>query len=334
MKNFKVFLSLSVIVLVLLACEEEKSGSDAPHANNDTTESNEDDTTSGTINPKALPEAILDESYHTIYEQTSGAFQSEITPGEFEDLGKDFNKDVNSYELTSVLQIEGMTEYQWLSGNGTEGIRTYFADDDTIEGLQFIPVTAKHDSDNEWTENTYRMPFRGEWMTYWGGVNELVNYHYAAEVQRYAYDLLVMADGMTHDGNASDNESYFAYGESVLAPREGEVVAMEDNIEDNTPTVDTNEGKPFGNHVILKHENDEYSVMAHMKKETVSVEEGDTVEAGEALGKVGNSGNSSEPHIHFQVSDSQDFEEMSSIRIQFESDKNPVRGDKVSGFPE
>jgi len=84
--------------------------------------------------------------------------------------------------------------------------------------------------------------------------------------------------------------------------------------------------------VIIEHENNEYSVLAHFKKESIIVSEGDEVEAGQLLGSAGNSGNSSEPHIHFHVADRAEWDEAASIRIKFEDGKEPIRGEIAKGF--
>ncbi|WP_240508126.1 M23 family metallopeptidase [Virgibacillus indicus] len=53
----------------------------------------------------------------------------------------------------------------------------------------------------------------------------------------------------------------------IYHPEDGVVVSTENDISDNTPSVDTNEEQPLGNHVIIEHENSEYSIIAHFKKE-------------------------------------------------------------------
>lgn len=68
-----------------------------------------------------------------------------------------------------------------------------------------------------------------------------------------------------------------------------------------------NESQPAGNYVILEHSNKEYSLLAHFKQHSIMVNEGDIVKQGQNIGLCGNSGNSSEPHIHFQVMDSPDY---------------------------
>lgn len=90
-----------------------------------------------------------------------------------------------------------------------------------------------------------------------------------------------------------------------------------------------NEEQPAGNYVIIKHENGEYSMLAHFKQSSILVKEGQKVMQGEIIGLCGNSGNSSEAHIHFQVMDSPDLYTSRSIRIQFADEEEPVQGDFV-----
>jgi murein DD-endopeptidase MepM/ murein hydrolase activator NlpD len=62
--------------------------------------------------------------------------------------------------------------------------------------------------------------------------------------------------------------------------------------------------QPLGNHVVLDLGNGEYAFFAHFKQGSVAVKPGDAVEPGATLGACGNSGHSSEPHLHFHVQDS------------------------------
>ena len=60
---------------------------------------------------------------------------------------------------------------------------------------------------------------------------------------------------------------------------------------------------PAGNHVVLDLGHGEYALLAHMQRGSVRVRVGDRVRTGDVLGLTGNSGNSSEPHLHFHVQD-------------------------------
>jgi len=133
----------------------------------------------------------------------------------------------------------------------------------------------------------------------------------------------------TYEGDATLNESYYAFDKPYLAPADGEVLAVENGIEDNKPVGKMNEKNPLGNYVIIDHGNDEYSYLAHFKHKSIEVNEGDRVKQGDVLGRVGNSGNSSEPHIHFHVADSEHPERSKSIRINFDEGDSFIQGDFI-----
>ena len=325
MKSYLLAFMAIFLVIGLSACGETEG-------NSSENQEVDEEMNAEHVPPEQFSNQFLEGEFEKLYNQTSADFQAMVTLEEFVKLGEGFNEGVESFDLMSEIPIQNMTEYQWISNQGDKGIRSYFADDLTIEGLQLMPIADFPESDENYTENTYRMPVNEDWYTFWGGTNELLNYHYPLENQRYAYDLLVMKEGVSFNGDPEDNESYFAFGKEVVAPLDGVIVSIENNIEDNTPNIETNEEQLLGNHVIIEHANNEYSVIAHLKEGSLQIEEGDNVSAGEVVGLAGNSGNSSEPHIHYHVADSADWENASSIRIKFEDGEAPVRGEAAAGF--
>ncbi|MDX6739473.1 M23 family metallopeptidase [Actinocorallia sp. A-T 12471] len=115
-------------------------------------------------------------------------------------------------------------------------------------------------------------------------------------------------------------EDYPCFGEHVLAVAEGVVVAAGGGQRDHRAR-DTWPGLVymaiegffrqvggwrfvFGNHVIIDHGDGVYSAYAHLRRNSLKVGVGDRVSAAHPLGEVGNSGNTSEPHLHFQLMDS------------------------------
>ncbi|RJS59266.1 hypothetical protein CJ483_03615 [Bacillus sp. PK3_68] len=164
-----------------------------------------------------------------------------------------------------------------------------------------------------------------------GGTNQFINYHYVYADQRYAYDLIIMKDGQSYSGPVKENESYYAFNKEIIAPAEGKIVKIVDGIKDNVPG-EFNPEPPEGNCVIIEHKNNEYSMLAHLKQSSILVSEGDFVQQGEVIGVCGNSGNSSEPHLHFQVMNSINYLKGQSIRIRFENGLEPIQGDFVSPF--
>jgi murein DD-endopeptidase MepM/ murein hydrolase activator NlpD len=127
-----------------------------------------------------------------------------------------------------------------------------------------------------------------------------VNYHAALRDQRFAYDIVVARDGATHSGDGKHNTDYFAYGQAIVAPGDGVVATLEDGVPENVPG-EMNPAHAAGNYVIVDHGDGEFPLLAHMIPGSFRVKVGDRVRAGQEIGRCGNSGNSSEPHLHYHV---------------------------------
>ncbi len=147
------------------------------------------------------------------------------------------------------------------------------------------------------------LPLTGRWLVLWGGPDELRNYHAVHPDQRHAYDLVRWRDGATHRGSGARNGQYHAWDRRVRAPAAATVVEAVDGIADNRPQEETNAERPAGNHVVLDLGGGTHAVLAHLRSGTVRVDPGDRVRRGQVIGRVGNSGNSSEPHLHYHLQD-------------------------------
>lgn len=189
------------------------------------------------------------------------------------------------------------------------------------------------------TKTAFRLPFEGEWTVYWGGRTLEQNYHAANASQRFAMDLLVFKEGKSHAGDGKRPEDYYAWGRKILAPAAGKVVAAVDGHDDAAPGVmmRPGAGNPAGNHVVLDHGNGEFSLLAHLQKGSLKVKAGDTVKAGQPLGLCGNSGNTSEPHLHIHLQTGPAFpgatEGLPMPFTDFLADGKPVaKGELVKGM--
>lgn len=151
----------------------------------------------------------------------------------------------------------------------------------------YLPVTRFH------------FPSVGEWTVAHGGRRKATNYHHGSRKQRFAYDLVVRKNGRQRVGNGKRNSQYFCYGQPVYAPASGTVIHAVDGVRENVPG---KRGKKGGNGLVLDHGFGETSSLWHFIPGTLTVKKGDRVEVGQYLGKAGNSGSSSGPHIHFHVS--------------------------------
>jgi len=179
-----------------------------------------------------------------------------------------------------------------------------------------------------------RLPFSDEFFVFWGGRTIEQNYHAAHQNQRFAYDLVIKRDGSTHANAGQENADYHCFGAPILAPAAGKVIEVIDQVPDNKPG-EMNSEQITGNRVIIDHGNQEYSLLAHLKLGSVVVKAGDEVEAGAALAQCGNSGNSSEAHLHYQLQDGPVFGQSAGLPAQFvdylANDKPVTRGEPVRG---
>ncbi|MCP4048082.1 MAG: M23 family metallopeptidase [Gammaproteobacteria bacterium] len=139
----------------------------------------------------------------------------------------------------------------------------------------------------------------GSYYTTEGGSSRLTNNHHVNRAQRYALDFYQLDRlGRRCKGLfPKDLESYVIFCEPLYAPASGTILKARDGLHDMTPP-EMDEVNRAGNHVLIRTDDDRFIVMAHMKKGSVTVSEGDRVEAGNLLGRVGNSGRSEEPHLH------------------------------------
>ncbi|KMY28974.1 membrane protein [Lysinibacillus xylanilyticus] len=279
------------------------------------------------------PEEVIDiwlrEGYEKVYDATSKDFQKMVTLEQFIELSTSFNKSVKNYQLETKTILQNLTHYVWSDDKREKVVVASFDELNQIQRFYIKPFIAYPKTDQQYTKNKYIMPIRGEWFVFWGGTNEFVNYHYVYENQRYAYDLVKVQDGQSYQNSPIRNEDFYAFDEDIIAPADGKVVKVVDGIKDNVPG-EMDERNAAGNYVVIEHANNEFSMIAHFKKNSILVKSGDTVTEGQLIGKCGNSGNSSEAHIHFQVMDSQDIVYGKSIRILFKDGNEPIQGDTIS----
>lgn len=165
----------------------------------------------------------------------------------------------------------------------------------------YDPYPSSHDEQPSTV--TFRVPSDEPMTVAWGGATAEVNYHVYLPDQRWAYDLLLTRDGLSFRGEGTELDDYFAYGLSVLAPASGVVFAAGDGAADVPIGGWRWAMAGLGNHVGLKVGQDEYLFVGHLQPGSVQVTVRERVTIGQLLGRVGNSGNSAEPHVHLHLQD-------------------------------
>ncbi len=186
-------------------------------------------------------------------------------------------------------------------------------------------------------KNPYIFPLKGNISTC-GNYNSLMDHrqHYSME---FAFDMAQynIDQKLCYKENMRE-EDYIVYGKDVLAIADGEVVDCYHRFT-MTTSWDWNERKPLidkyglaaqcGNHIVLKHANEEYSFYGHLITDSITIRKGDRVKQGQVIAKVGHTGMSGCPHLHFQLMDGPDFFAARGLPCSF-SNIRDVAGSKLS----
>lgn len=129
--------------------------------------------------------------------------------------------------------------------------------------------------------------------------------------ERFAIDWLQFGPNKSiYKTNGLTNEDYYCYGRDLLAVSDGEIIDVKDGVPDNNLTSTPKHMPVFmlgGNYVVLQIDENHYAFYAHLIPGSLKVKIGDKVKKGQLIGKLGNSGNSDAPHLHFHISDSPNF---------------------------
>ena len=141
----------------------------------------------------------------------------------------------------------------------------------------------------------------GAYIVGQGGSTVAINYHHISVPQRYALDIAKLNGfGMRVRGfYPSDLKKYAIFGDEIHAPCDGKAIDSRDSVPDLAPPNAT-PNLPEGNFVKLDC-GGTFVFLAHMRRGSVRVRNGQTIRTGEILGNVGNSGNTTEPHLHMHA---------------------------------
>jgi hypothetical protein len=243
---------------------------------------------------------------------------------------------------TFVDYVRGtFASYKTTFENGIFALNISVNESHKINGLYIEPFKEKVANVLKRNQTPLQLPFNDEWFVFWGGDTKDLNYHVESKAQQGAFDFVIYGENeKSFKNNGQENEDYFAFGKEVTSPCPATVVQVVDGIPDNRP----GEMNPIyvpGNTVILKTDNQEYLFFAHFKKHSIVVKEGQKLKQGDLLGLCGNSGNSSEPHLHFHIQNQKGMHGATGVKAFFEtiivdgkekSNYSPIKGERVKNL--
>ena len=209
------------------------------------------------------------------------------------------------------------------------------------------------------------LPLRGIWVTPNSPGKKIPSHGIDGCGETYAYDFVGVDPGKQTDKfysvsvisylfNGVPLQKCHGWGEKVFAPFDGEIVRVEDGVAERNPVVLNRDiryareitkrfksGKVTykevaGNHIILKQSEEMYALFAHLQTNSLRVKTGERVKSGQHIGNVGHSGNSTAPHLHFQLMDHIDPVKSRGIFCgfsEYEEFKNGTWNNVVDGIP-
>lgn len=167
------------------------------------------------------------------------------------------------------------------------------------------------------------LPFQGAWTVVQGGVTKETSHSWDIPLQRYAYDFVILdAQGhSSHHTHSTAPSAFYCYGREILAPACGIIAEIADGAPDSPISrrrrAACKAGDLRGNFVLIDHGDNIFSLLCHLKAHSIRVSVGQCVNTGDVLAACGNSGNSSEPHLHFQLQLGNDFCTAPGLPITF-----------------
>ena len=198
-----------------------------------------------------------------------------------------------------------------------------------------------------------RIPFDGQWLTEISPTRRVPSHGTDLFATTYALDFLAVDD----DGRTAPKRSlrtvfatespelFYAFGRSLYSPVAGTVVSVHDGEPDHEARRSILTLIPYGlsqprrirrgltailgNHVIIQVTGSPYYVgLVHLQRGSVQVSPGERVCAGDQIGRCGNSGNSTQPHLHIQAMDSPDLRAAKGAPLRFEEfrQRSPQQG--------
>jgi len=274
------------------------------------------------MNISSLIENLIEEYnsglYEKIYDSFSVATKDALPLGTIKSFFANMYKNYGLIrEITPFVNNGLEHHFKVLYDNGAAKLTLLLTSDFNIDKISFSKlddtvVTTKTTSDTQ-----FALPFSGKWKVVWGGDTEELNYHHPVKSQKFAFDFFITNEtGLTCENGGVFNENYFAFGQQVFSPYSGIVEFVVDGIPDNMPG-DINNYYVPGNSVLIKLSEKEYLFLAHFKQSSLLIKPGEQISKGQLLGLCGNSGRSSQPHIHLHLQSSNNFSSADGIKMEF-----------------
>jgi murein DD-endopeptidase MepM/ murein hydrolase activator NlpD len=280
------------------------------------------------------------DDFEAIFLNFSPVMQNALPINKTNDFLKDLKKQAGNISKREFLKYDkSFASYKSVFEKAIFELKISVDNDGKVNGLLVKPF--KETAVSKPLRNTTKLmlPFKNEWTIVWGGDTKELNYHVESKAQKNAFDMVITDEkGRSYKTDGQTNEDYYAFGQELIAPCDGEIVLVVDGVKDNEPGT-LNPIYVPGNTVIIKTANNEFLFFAHFKQHSIVVKQGQKIKQGQLLGLCGNSGNSSEAHLHFHIQNEEDMNNATGVKCFFDkilvnaqpqTDYSPIQKEKIS----
>ena len=280
-------------------------------------------------------------NYDSIFALFSIEMQNALPIDKTEEFFKGLKSQAGQITQREFINFENQSyaSYKTKFERGLFAVNISVDNNSKINGLFVKPFKTNNLPKIERNQTKLTLPFNETWNVFWGGDTKDLNYHVDNEAQKNAFDFLILdKSGKSYKTDGKTNEDYYAYGKELLSPCDGEIVLVIDGVKENIPG-ELNYFDLGGNTIILKTANNEYLVFCHLKHQSIKVKEGQKVFRGQLLGLCGNTGHSSEAHLHFHIQNVEDINKATGVKCYFDkiivngqlkNDYSPVKNEIIN----
>ncbi|MEM9681272.1 MAG: M23 family metallopeptidase [Bacteroidota bacterium] len=162
--------------------------------------------------------------------------------------------------------------------------------------------------------------------------------------QRFALDFTkINKQGNRRNNQLTSNADWYAWAMGVFAPGDGVIISLRNDVPDNryengslvySETFESSsaDDTSTGNYLLIDHQNGEYSLLCHFLERSIVPSIGDRVQQGDFIGKIGMSGDTYYPHLHYQLQNSPDILHSEGLPILFRNYQDAEKKKMKKGY--
>jgi hypothetical protein len=166
--------------------------------------------------------------------------------------------------------------------------------------------------------NIIEMPVKGKWLALHAGEKPWVNYHGNYPPQKFSVDMVKVDDkGNFFNEMGEKNADFLCFNDTVFSPVNGTVIKIVNTFPNQEIVNGPDTFNTAGNYITIQMSENKFLFLSHLSPNNIKVKEGDTIRLGEHLASLGNSGNSTFPHLHIRIQNKPAYNDTTALGLPF-----------------